>query len=126
MVSRLFFLALAVLALASAASAQIGGYGRPHYDDGPARPYSYHYAVSDSYSGANFNAKEDSDGKNVNGAYQVHLPDGRVQTVTYTADHYNGYIADVKYDGQPQFPKHQPSRPYKAAPPSYGRPHSFF
>ncbi len=105
-------------------------------------------------SGANFNAKEDSDGKNVNGVYQVHLPDGRVQvsqtsklrttafyststyyaavspplnpqTVTYTADHYNGYVADVKYDGYPQ---HPPQRPYKPSPPAYAPrpPHSFF
>ena len=25
----------------------------------------------------------------------MHLPDGRVQTVRYTADHYAGYVADV-------------------------------
>ena len=46
--------------------------------------------------GTNFAANENSDGKTVIGSYTVHLPDGRVQTVSYTADHYNGYIADVK------------------------------
>jgi hypothetical protein len=30
----------------------------------------------------------------------VNLPDGRVQTVTYTADHYGGFVADVKYEGE--------------------------
>merc|ERR1712168_850242 len=60
------------------------------YDETP-KPYAFEYGVSDSYSGANFNAHEAADGKAVTGSYQVHLPDGRVQTVTYTADHYNGY-----------------------------------
>ena len=68
--------------------------------DGPpvkeaAQPYSYQYAVQDDYSGANFAASENSDAKVVTGTYTVHLPDGRIQTVKYTADHYNGYVADV-------------------------------
>ena len=69
----------------------------PHYE---AKPYTYAYAVKDDYSGANFNAQESADGKVVTGSYQVALPDGRIQTVTYTADHYNGYVADVKYSGE--------------------------
>ena len=67
-----------------------------HYE--PA-PFAFQYGVADDYSKANFNAQETSDGKVTTGSYQVHLPDGRVQTVTYTADHYNGYVADVKYEG---------------------------
>ena len=47
------------------------------------------------------------------GSYQVYLPDGRVQTVTYTADHHNGYLADVKYEGTPVYPKYEP-KPYKS------------
>ena len=38
------------------------------------------------------------------GSYTVNLPDGRVQTVTYTADEYGGFVADVKYEGEPVFP----------------------
>merc|ERR1712029_522423 len=72
------------------------------------RPYSYAYAVKDDYSGANFNAQETSEGKAVTGSYQVALPDGRIQTVTYTADHYNGYVADVKYSGEAVYPKYEP------------------
>merc|ERR1739848_787360 len=79
------------------------------------RPYSYAYAVKDDYSGANFNAQETSEGKAVSGSYQVALPDGRIQTVTYTADHYNVYVADVKYEGEAVYPKYEP-KPYKPAP----------
>merc|ERR1739845_156380 len=33
------------------------------------------------------------------------LPDGRTQTVTYTTDDVNGYVADVSYDGAPSYPE---------------------
>ena len=47
----------------------------------------------------------------------VNLPDGRVQTVTNTADHYGGFVADVKYEGEAQYP---PEKEYKPAPaPNY-------
>merc|ERR1712166_889923 len=86
------------------------------------QPYTYAYAVKDDYSGANFNAQESSDasGKVVTGSYQVALPDGRIQTVTYTADHYNGYVADVSYSGEAVYPKYEPKPAYHAAPkPAY-------
>merc|ERR1711997_676976 len=76
----------------------------PHYDESP-KPYAFQYGVADDYSGAKFNAQETADGKAVSGSYQVALPDGRIQTVTYTADHYNGYVADVKYEGTPSTPR---------------------
>merc|ERR1712053_60223 len=64
----------------------------------------------------NFNAHEERDGYNTAGAYQVALPDGRTQTVTYTATK-DGYIADVKYDGEAKYPEYIPTAPvYKAAP----------
>merc|ERR1719486_1432232 len=75
-------------------------YHEPAYKEEP-KPYAFQYGVADDYSGAKFSAQEAADGKAVTGSYQVALPDGRVQTVTYTADHYNGYVADVKYEGTP-------------------------
>merc|ERR1712219_38126 len=92
-----------------------------HYDESP-KPYAFQYGVADDYSGAKFNAQETADGKAVSGSYQVALPDGRVQTVTYTADHYNGYVADVKYEGTPVYPEAKPYAPapkYAPAPPKY-------
>merc|ERR1711971_1372682 len=79
----------------------------PVYDESP-KPYAFQYGVGDTYSGAQFSAQETADGKAVAGSYQVALPDGRVQTVTYTADHYNGYVADVKYEGVPVYPEAKP------------------
>ena len=73
----------------------------------------FEYGVHDDYSGANFAQSETADGKNVAGSYTVHLPDGRVQTVTYTADHYNGYVADVAYTGEAHYPE---AKPYHPAP----------
>merc|ERR1712038_1236932 len=81
-----------------------------HYDESP-KPYAFQYGVADDYSGAKFNAQETADGKAVSGSYQVALPDGRIQTVTYTADHYNGYVADVKYEGTPVYPEAKPYHP---------------
>ena len=33
--------------------------------------------------------------------------------MTYTADHYGGFVADVKYEGEAQYP---PEKEYKPAP----------
>jgi len=96
-------------------------YGKPKL---PPQPFAYEYGVKDGYSGADFAKNENQDASgNVAGSYVVHLPDGRVQTVTYTADHYNGFVADVKYEGVPQYPPEpkggygpHPAPAYKPAP----------
>ena len=87
-------------------------YHAPHYDP---RPYAYEYGVKDEYHGVNFGQSETSDGKAVHGSYHVLLPDGRIQNVKYTADHYAGYIADVSYDGHAA-PYHAPKPHHKPAP----------
>ena len=57
--------------------------------------------MADDYSKSNFNAEETSDGaSNVQGSYTVALPDGRIQKVTYTSNGYDGYVADVTYEGK--------------------------
>merc|ERR1712071_529777 len=74
------------------------------YKEAP-EPYTYTYGVADDYSQSNFNAAETADAAgNVGGSYSVSLPDGRIQTVTYTADHTNGYVAEVSYSGEAVFP----------------------
>ena len=94
-------------------------YAAPHhapaYADVPAA-YNYAYAVADDYSGSTFGATETRDGYATSGSYNVALPDGRIQTVTYHVDDaYGGYVADVSYSGEPVYPKYEP-KPYKPAP----------
>merc|ERR1719251_735325 len=81
-------------------------------------PYTFTYAVADDYSKANFNAEEQSDGaSNVAGSYSVALPDGRIQHVKYTSNGYDGYVADVTYEGTAVYPE---AKPYVPAPaPAY-------
>merc|ERR1712209_290895 len=81
-------------------------------------PYQFTYAVADDYSKSSFNAEETSDGaSNVAGSYSVALPDGRIQHVKYTSNGYDGFVADVTYEGTAVYPE-EPV--YKAAPaPAY-------
>merc|ERR1739838_747691 len=86
------------------------------YADEPS-PYTYTYAVADDYSNANFNAAETGDGAgNAAGSYSVALPDGRTQHVNYKADEYEGYVADVTYEGTAAYPVAAVAPAYHAAP----------
>ena len=113
--SLLFQTFISLFALAAVASAANPGYApAPSYKETPAL-YSYQYGVDaqDGYNGyVRFGADESRDGYATKGSYNVLLPDGRTQTVTYTvADDYSGYIADVKYTGD-----YKPAPSYKPAP----------
>ena len=119
------FTLLIVSVFAACASAIPAGppHPAPGYHAAPVhyepRPYHYAYGVTDEYHGVDFGQTEDSDGKAVHGSYHVLLPDGRVQNVKYTADHYAGYIADVAYTGAAKpyhQPKHAKPAPYHPAP----------
>ena len=92
-------------------------YEEPSY--GPVS-YKYGYEVKDDYAGVNFGANEARDGYATNGQYHVLLPDGRLQTVTYTVDGYGGYVADVTYSGEARYdhpaPSYKPAPAYKPAP----------
>merc|ERR1712226_690697 len=71
----------------------------------PPQPYAYEYGVADDYSKSNFKKTESQDvGGNVAGSFTIALPDGRSQTTAYTADHTNGFIAEVTYSGEAVFP----------------------
>lgn len=62
----------------------------------PLMPYRYGYAVQDDI-GNDFNQQEQSDGDQVTGQYSVLLPDGRIQTVTYSVRPETGFVAEVTY-----------------------------
>ncbi|XP_063591887.1 cuticle protein 18.6-like [Penaeus indicus] len=86
---------------------------------GPAQ-YDFNYAVKDDYSGNDFGHQESRDGYDTQGTYYVQLPDGRLQTVTYNVNGDSGFLADVAYQGEAQYPAQEPSRSYQPAPsPSY-------
>merc|ERR1712141_882421 len=70
-----------------------------HEEKLPPQPFAYEYGGADEYGV-------------VQGEYRVELPDGRVQIVSYHADHENGFIADVRYEGEAH-----PEPVYKAAHP---------
>ncbi|XP_064118877.1 cuticle protein 19-like [Macrobrachium nipponense] len=81
-------------------------------------PFDFSYEVEDHYKSLDFGHNSNSDGQVVKGEYRVLLPDGRTQIVTYTADHYKGYQAEVRYEGEATYPE---PKPYAPAP-SYGAP----
>merc|ERR1712106_486825 len=76
-------------------------------------------AVADDYSKANFKKAETQDaGGNVAGSFTIALPDGRLQTTTYTADLTNGFVAEVTYEGTAVYPP-EPAAGYGHAAPAY-------
>lgn len=82
-------------------------------------PYNFAWAVKDDYTYNDYAHQESSDGNGyVSGAYRTYLPDGRTQTVTYKADDYSGYVADVKYDGEAKSNDYYKPSYYK---PSYSK-----
>merc|ERR1712215_589745 len=83
-------------------------------------PFNYNYAVDDHYSGNQFNHDSKSDGKVTEGEYRVLLPDGRTQIVKYTADPYNGYQAEVTYEGEAN--TYEPQASYQPPQQTYGAP----
>ncbi|XP_076041822.1 uncharacterized protein LOC143025706 [Oratosquilla oratoria] len=89
---------------------------QPSYSAPEPQPHNFEYAVQD-YEGSDFGHSENSDGQVVTGSYFVNLPDGRRQTVTYTADDYAGYVAQVQYEGEAQYPAYQPAQTYHAPAP---------
>merc|ERR1711899_49101 len=102
--------------VAAPAYAPAPAYKAETYPD-EVSPYTFTYAVADDYSKANFNAEETSDGaSNVQGGYSVALPDGRIQHVKYVSNGYDGYVADVTYEGTAVYPE---AKPYAAPAPAY-------
>merc|ERR1711892_1340431 len=111
--------AAALFAVTAAAPAGPPAYGPPVEKLAP-QPFAYEYGVADDYSKANFKKAETQDAYgNVAGSFTIVLPDGRIQTTTYTADHENGFIAEVTYEGTAVYPA-EPAAGYgHAAPVAY-------
>ena len=105
------------MATAFAAGPPAYGAPAPYVEEKlPPQPYAYEYGVADDYSKANFKKTETQDANGVvAGSFVIALPDGRIQTTTYTADHVNGFVADVTYEGTPVYPP-EPKEGYGHAP----------
>ena len=107
------FQLISTLALVAAASAQYAPAPVVVAKEIP-QPYAYEYGVADDYSKANFRKTETQDAAgNVGGSFTIALPDGRIQTTAYTADHVNGFIADVSFQGEAVFPEQRPYKPIR-------------
>merc|ERR1711874_431428 len=75
---------ISTLALVAAASAQYAPAPVVVAKEIP-QPYAYEYGVADDYSNSNFRKTETQDANgNVGGSFTIALPDGRIQTTTYT------------------------------------------
>ncbi|XP_042213183.1 pro-resilin-like isoform X2 [Homarus americanus] len=66
------------------------------YPEAPAA-YEYQYGVLDDESGNDFGHEESRNDQATSGRYYVLLPDGRVQTVLYSVNGEEGFVADVSY-----------------------------
>merc|ERR1711953_1396637 len=96
---------ISTLALVAVASAQYAPAPVVKVVKEIPQPYAYEYGVADDYSKANFRKTETQDAAgNVGGSFTIALPDGRIQPTTYTADHTNGFVAEVSYSGEAIFP----------------------
>ena len=94
---------------------------------GEEAKYDFDWSVKDEYSGNDFGQQESRDGDNTEGSYYVQLPDGRLQTVTYYVNGDSGFVAEVSYEGEAQYPEASQSSNAYSAPPAapssgYGAP----
>merc|ERR1712002_1083110 len=89
-------------------SEHIGGH-EGSYDEKPD-PFHFEYGVHDDKYYTDFSEQRTGDEYgNIVGEYQVALPDGRIQYVTYKADaNYGGTIMEVSYKGEARHPESHP------------------
>lgn len=92
----------------------------------------FNYEVNDNHSGNHFGHNQTADGDNNVGSYFVHLPDGRLQKVTYVENYLTGEVIEnqVEYEGKAQFyfPDENADshlHPSYNSPPNYQPPHSY-
>merc|ERR1711935_909663 len=96
-------------------------YKEPTYKSDAKYNFGYEVKANSYHGPVDFAHSQSTDGCATTGKYSVLLPDGRVQTVTYTADCYAGYNANVSYAGEAKpyaykKPAYKPAPQYKPAP----------
>ncbi|XP_037792047.1 uncharacterized protein LOC119587372 [Penaeus monodon] len=72
-------------------------------------------------TGNDFGHEKARDSDHTRGSYYDFLSDGRLQMVTYNVNRDSGYVADVIYEGEAQYPT--PMASYGPPQPSYKPPH---
>ncbi|XP_068210638.1 pro-resilin-like [Palaemon carinicauda] len=109
--SKVLLVVLGLAALVAADSRETYSYAAPRTSSGSEESfesgevkYNFNWAVSDDSSSNEFGHQEARDGDDTQGSYYVQLPDGRLQKVSFHVDGDNGYIAEVTYSGEAQFP----------------------
>merc|ERR1711892_880447 len=109
------FLSISLFPFAACVADSHPEYEPPYGEKLKPKPFKYEYGLHSPSSDAAFSKKETQDERgNVIGEVVVSLPDGRVQTINYNADHYDGYNADVKYVGTPEYPPGEQHQNYNA------------
>ncbi|KAK8392513.1 hypothetical protein O3P69_014708 [Scylla paramamosain] len=84
--------------------------------------YDFNWAVNDAASSNNYGHQEARNGDNTQGYYFVQLPDGRLQKVTYSVQGNSGFLAEVTYEGEAQYPQQGYGVPTRPPTPTYGTP----
>ncbi|KAK4880709.1 hypothetical protein RN001_008855 [Aquatica leii] len=81
-------------------------HGHVHHVDYYAHPkYNFKYGVSDKHTHDHHSQHESRDGDQVHGEYSLHEADGTIRIVKYTADHKNGFNAEVIRKGHAVHPE---------------------
>ncbi|XP_064122097.1 pro-resilin-like [Macrobrachium nipponense] len=111
MIAKVSLLLVLVAAVFGGPSQPQYGYAPPPSYEEPAK-YDFNYAVKDDYSGNDFGHQEARDGYDTQGSYYVLLPDGRLQKVSYNVNGDSGFVAEVTYEGEAQYPEYHPAPSY--------------
>ncbi|XP_064077125.1 pro-resilin-like [Macrobrachium nipponense] len=100
--SKVVLVVLGLAALATVYAAP-GASSEESFESSEAK-YNFNWAVRDESSENDFGHQEAREGDDTQGSYYVHLPDGRLQKVSYHVDGDDGYVAEVSYEGEARFP----------------------
>jgi len=92
------------------------------YDASSRNPYEYQFSVDDPETLNRYEIEESGNPDIVKGSYQIALPDGRTQLVTYEVHPEKGYQAKVTYSGTAQYPDTPDYVPSAYGPPEPIRP----